>query len=251
MRVLIIEDESLAVMKLEIMLKEIDPLISICGKLNSIEETVEWFENEENEKPEIIFMDIQLSDGNSFEIFNKVKIGSPVVFTTAYDEYALKAFKVNSIDYLLKPINEDELKSAINKYKSKYGLLNVNSEIIESMQNVTSNYKSRMLINTGKSMLSVNVEDIAYFDYEQIVYLVKFDKQRYMVDYTLYEIEEFVDPKVFFRINRHFILNIKAIEKVELYKGQRLKVLLLPNHSDDIIVSQEKVTAFKKWLDGV
>lgn len=248
MKVLIIEDEQLAAAKLEKQLKKIDDGILILNKLRSIKSSIEWLQLN---SPDLIFCDIQLIDGNSFEIFEKVQPTAPIIFTTAYDNYAINAFKLNSIDYLLKPISNDELEKAINKYKSLKLPYNINlNELLNSL-NPQSEFKKRFLIQYGNKIKSVNVEDIAFFYFlEKNTFLVTKEKDTYPVEFSLDKLEEIIDPDKFFRINRKIIVNIDAINNLIPYSRSRIKIELLPQPPKEVeaIVSIEKSFEFKKWL---
>jgi DNA-binding LytR/AlgR family response regulator len=248
-KVLIIEDELPASQKLERLLKETDESIEVVGVLESVEDSTNWFL--QNPGPDLIFMDIQLNDGLSFEIFENIEIKTPIVFTTAFDEYALKAFKVNSVDYLLKPVSLEELKKAIDKFRviHQKGLESIK---IESLINqLQPRNKERFLIKIGEHFRSVQASGINYFFIKDRFSFINVDKgKNYMIDYSLDKIEKIVDPGTFFRVNRNYIINFKAIRDIVAYSSSRLKIYL-NNMLDDneIIVSRERVTEFKKWMD--
>ena len=256
MKILIIEDEELAVKKLHKMLIGIDDSIEVIANLDSIESSVEWLEN--NETPDLIMMDIELLDGQSFEIFNRVKVKSPVIFTTSYDEYALKAFKVNSIDYLLKPIQKEELELALSKFKKLRGdhpdpsesVINIKQLMNELRQNSQpKEYRKRFLVKHAQKLISIDIEQIRYFYSEDRLNFFKtMDDKKYLVDYSMDEIEEMLDPDKFFRINRAFIVAIKSIDQINDYFGNRLKLVLNPAIDKETIVSREKVSDFKEWM---
>jgi DNA-binding LytR/AlgR family response regulator len=253
MKVVIIEDERLALEKLGRYLIKYDPTIEIIAKLPSVAESVEWFSNHENAQYDVIFMDIQLTDGLSFEIFNLVKVSKPIIFTTAYDEYAIDAFKVNSVDYLLKPVTFTALTQAINKLKSFQSAL-LPPEIIAKVSESFSQkkVKDRFLVRLGNHIHSVNVEEIALFYAEgRNVFLITKEDKKYIIDYNLEDLIKLISDADFFRVNRTFIMNINEIEDVALYSNSRLKITPKSIKTDkEIIVSREKVTAFKKWLEG-
>lgn len=250
-RVIIIEDEKPAARRLQRMLAKID--IHTQTMLHSVAEAVEWFKT--NEHPDLIFLDIQLSDGLSFEIFEHVKTDSAIIFTTAYDEYALKAFKLNSIDYLLKPIDEDELETAVHKFKAKQkqaGNINVNelrSLLTQSQGKI--NYKSRFTAKVGQHLKLVEVADIACFYSEnKATYIHCFSGRNYPIDVPLEQLEEELDPSKFYRINRKCILNINAIKDIVSFTNSRLEIKLENFNEFQLIVSRERVKDFKTWLNN-
>lgn len=256
MNVLLVEDEIYASQHLENLLKKYDSNIVVLAKLDSIKKTVKWLN--ENERPDIIFLDIQLADGLSFEIFERTQIDSPIIFTTAYNEYAIKAFKVNSIDYLLKPLDFDELSSAIDKFKKfqtsllpEKKIQNPSSIVIDQvMQMLSKQYKTRFLIKVGLHIKSIPVEDIAcFYSLEKATYLQTNENKSFDIDYTLEQLETLLDPSNFFRINRKYLIHISAVKDVLVYSNNRLKIILLTTNNDDLIVSREKVHDFKQWLD--
>jgi DNA-binding LytR/AlgR family response regulator len=249
MKVLIIEDEWPAAKKLIRLLEGIDPGIDITGVLKSVEETVNWFQD--NPSPELVFMDIQLEDGTCFEIFENYDLRTPVVFTTAYDEYSLKAFKVNSVDYLLKPIDEEDLKNAIEKFrlfhskKTDYGKL---ESLIKQLKPRT---KERFLIKVGDHYRSVLTSSInCFYIKERCNFINDQNGKNYPIDFSLDKVEQLVDPDLFFRINRNCIINFTAIKDIVAYSSSRLKVILTSwTDEDEILVSRERVAEFKKWMD--
>ncbi|MFN8155129.1 MAG: LytTR family DNA-binding domain-containing protein [Bacteroidia bacterium] len=252
MKVLIIEDELLAAERLVKMIKEVLPDAEILDMLVSIKSTVEWLNT--HAAPDVIMMDIHLADGPSFEIFNKTRVTSPVIFTTAYDQHALEAFKVNSIDYLLKPIKKEELTKAFEKLKM---LSEINMKRLESLMNVLSGkggpkeYQKRIVIRYGDTIKMVEVGEVAYFYTEdKINYLCTTGNLRYPIDYNLDELESLLNPDEFFRINRQFIINIRSIEKMLAWSKSRVKVILKPATTEDTIVSTERSPYFKDWLTG-
>jgi two-component system, LytTR family, response regulator LytT len=254
MNVLIVEDESLARERLAELIQRYDPDIRIVGQLDSIEETVEFFTASRN--VDLAFLDIQLSDGLSFEIFNRVQMEQPVIFTTAYDHYALKAFKVNSVDYLLKPIDYRELSQAIEKYKrlqSPERTAPMNRAMIrEIFKELNKRYKKRFIVKYGDHIQFKSAEEVAYIFAEgKTVYMVCAGNQRrYVIDHTLDELEQhLVDPEQFFRINRKFIVRIDCIRDVRSYANSRLRLYVDPPCEQDMIVSREKVAEFKLWLN--
>ena len=254
MNVLIIEDENAAARRLEKLLKEVAPEVAILQQLDSVESSILWLK--QNPAPDLIFLDIHLADGSSFDIFEHVKITCPIIFTTAYDEYALQAFKVNAVDYLLKPIKNTELSVALDKYRKVFKPAAVidYSALLESLRRADDpNYLQRMLIRLGHSLKLIEVADAAYFyTKEKITFVVtRSGGKRYPVDYPLDKLETLLDKKAFFRINRQFIVNIAAIREMHPYSKSRVKVDLDPPAADpETIVSTERSADFKKWLVG-
>ena len=251
MRYLIIEDEPLAQEELVRMLKALDPNFMLLASIDSVKQSIEWFNT--NEQPDIVFMDIHLSDNICFEIFNKVEITAPVIFTTAYDQYAIEAFKTNGIAYLLKPIEEDELIAALKKFRT---LTNTNIELssihshIQQLSTLNS-YKERVLAKVGDNYQHVAMQDVAYFYSEDhYTFVATKDKQRYIINYTLDTLVEQINPQQFFRISRQFIVNINAINNISKHFNGRLKITVNPSFSEDIYVSRNRVQTFLAWLDG-
>jgi DNA-binding LytR/AlgR family response regulator len=254
MNVLIIEDEPFAQQELIRILKNIDPVIRVLNCIDSVEESVQWLRN--NKQPDLIFMDIQLSDGLSFEIFNHTDVVTPVIFTTAYDQYAIKAFKVNSIDYLLKPIEEEDLAKAIEKFKklkksgdSERSYL-TKGQLEEVLGLYKPSYKTRLVVKLGDKINHIETNDIAYFYSEDKVSFIKTKEgKKYIINYTLEQIESFIDPLVFYRINRQYIAHIKAIKTIDKYFNSRLLIGLDPKVDDEVLISRTKVTDFLNWLE--
>lgn len=250
MKIVIVEDESLAAEKLERYLLKYDASITILQVLSSIKDAVSWFHTEQD--IDIVFMDIQLTDGLSFEIFHQVKINAPVIFTTAFDEYAVDAFKVNSVDYILKPITFTDISKAMNKYKSLKNLY-ANDTAIQSVEKMISEKKTkdRFLVRLGNHIHSIKTEEIALFYAEgRTVYLVTKEHKKYILDYKLEDLYNILDRAAFFRVNRTFIISIHAIKDVIVYSNSRLKVTPHVKSEKEIIVSREKVSAFKTWFEG-
>jgi DNA-binding LytR/AlgR family response regulator len=253
MNVLIIEDEPLAAERITSLLKKCNIEIEVAGILDSVEEAVKWFA--ENTQPDLMIVDIHLSDGLSFDIFKKINVKSPVVFTTAYDQYAIQAFKVNSIDYLLKPVSLAELSAALEKLKLFKGndapLQHVDFVTLsESIKKLTQPYKSRFLVKYGDTIQFKTVEEIAYFYADdKIVYLISVENRRFIVDYTLEELETMLHPDLFYRINRKFIAKIDAIKTIKTALNSRLQIYLSPSVETNIYISREKVAEFKAWID--
>ncbi|WP_272148982.1 LytR/AlgR family response regulator transcription factor [Tenacibaculum aiptasiae] len=251
MKVLIIEDEKPAARRLNRMLAELG--IEIETMLHSVEESINWFQK--NEHPDLIFLDIQLSDGLSFEIFEEVEVKSAIIFTTAYDEYALKAFKLNSIDYLLKPIDEDELKIAVDKFKEnqpKQSDVQVNIDDIRKLliNPVDRKFKKRFTIKVGQHIKIIHVDEIeCFYSENKSTYIHTNSNRNYLIDHSLEHWQEQLDPEQFFRVNRTYIIHINAIKDIISYTNSRLKLVLHSFNEAEIIVSRERVKDFKNWID--
>ena len=257
MTVFIVEDEELAVKKLRKTLEAVDSTAEVVGIADSIRSSVNWLQT--NPAPDLILMDIELCDGQSFEIFDKVQVKSTVIFTTSYDEYALKAFKVNSVDYLLKPVQKEDLKAALTKLenmKSMYAghngsdSLNVENLVRELQQKLQpKEFRKRFLVKHAQKLVSVEVEEIAYFYSDgRLNFFKTYDNRKFVVDYTMDELEEMLDPKRYFRISRSFYVSINSIDQIHDYFGNRLILHLKPPVDKEAIVSREKVTDFKVWM---
>ncbi|WP_035673457.1 LytTR family DNA-binding domain-containing protein [Flavobacterium sp. 83] len=250
MTTIIIEDEKPAARLLQRKLEKLN--IQVGVMLHSVEESIDWFSK--NEHPDLIFLDIQLSDGLSFEIFEKVAIKSAIIFTTAYDEYALRAFKLNSIDYLLKPIDEDDLEVAVSKFKTrlpKQETLQLDFEQIKRMLTnpFEKNYKKRFTVKIGQHLKVISIDEVeCFFSENKGTYIHTFDNRNYLIENTLELLEQELDPKDFFRVSRKFIIPLKAIKEIVLYSNSRLKVILPSYTPDEVIVSREKVSDFKTWI---
>ena len=219
--------------------------------LHSVEETVTWFQN--NEQPDLIFLDIQLSDGLSFEIFEQIDIKSAVIFTTAYDEYALRAFKLNSIDYLLKPIDEDELEVAINKFKVRTQAQNfsLDFEAIKRMlvNPVEKEYKKRFSVKIGQQLKVISIDEVeCFYSENKGTYIHTLDNRDYLIDVTLEVLETEINPKDFYRVSRKFIVPLKAVKEIQVYSNSRLKIILPTYKDDEVIVARERVSDFKEWI---
>lgn len=248
MKVLIIEDEGAAARRLKKLILEINPGIEICGHTDSIESSLNWLQI--NAMPDLIFMDIHLADGSSFEIFNHVQIPKPVIFTTAYDQYAIQAFKVNAVDYLLKPIKKLQLEQSLQRYRQRVGNKDFNYKALaRAIRNDDEN--KRFLIRFGQQLKVVSIKEAAYFyTKEKITFLVTFEGKRFPVDYSLEGVEEIMDNHQFFRINRQFIVNVEAIKEMHAFSKSRVKINLQPECEMETIVSTERSPVFKKWLVG-
>lgn len=251
MNVIIIEDEKPSARRLQRMLKSLD--VEAETMLHSVEESLEWFQN--NEHPDLIFLDIQLSDGLSFEIFETLDINSAVIFTTAYDEYALQAFKLNSIDYLLKPIDDDDLRNAVNKFKGrtpqKQAVTLDFNDIKKLLVNpIEREYKKRFSVKVGQHLKLINIEDIeCIYSENKGTYAYTNEGRNYLLDLTLDQLEEELEPDVFFRVSRKFYVNINAIKDIISYTNSRLQIKLNHYNEQDIIVARERVKDFKNWLE--
>lgn len=258
MKMLIVEDEALAAEKLEHMVAVLEPNATIVGRTSSIKKTVEWLQQQV--QPDIILMDIELTDGHSFEVFNQVDVQSTVIFTTSYDEYAIKAFKVNSIDYLLKPIQKEDLKAAFTKYKRLQAKQQTSEPLVPAvnLQQLLDafhaklqpkEYRQRFLVKQGQKHLPIETEDIAYFYvYDRAVLLRTFDNKKFVIDYTMDELEGVLAPRQFFRANRSFIVSIKSVLQLQAYFNSRLLLALKPTIDTQVIISRDKVNDFKQWM---
>jgi two-component system, LytTR family, response regulator len=249
MNCLIIEDEKVAAERLSGLIKNYDQSMEILGIMQSVKNSVKWLNT--NSAPDLIFMDIQLADGLSFEIFEQAIVKTPVIFTTAYDEYALKAFKVNSIDYLLKPIDQGELNNAIGKFKENNNSNEIPAQVFDNiLQSLTKNYKNKFVIKVGEHIKVFKIDDVqCFYSMEKYSFLQNNSGHDYAIDYSLDQLGGLLDPGKFFRINRKFIVSFSAISDIISFSNSRLQVKLLSNKSDDLIVSREKVQVFKKWLE--
>ncbi|MBO9728959.1 MAG: response regulator transcription factor [Chitinophaga sp.] len=256
MRIVIIEDENLAIKRLSKLLIDTEKELQIEATLKSIVESVQWFK--ENPAPDLIFMDIELADGQSFEIFHQITIKCPIIFTTSYDQYALKAFEVNSIDYLLKPIEPADLQRSLDKYvqiKKLYAgqvtsPIDVTRLLSDLQQKIGPKYyRSRFLVKSGAKMVSIETTEIAYFFREgRITFFKTFENRKFIADYTLDKIEEMLEPGSFFRINRSCLVATRSIQTVELFFGNRLELQLMPSFDGDAVVSRDKAGEFKEWM---
>ncbi|WP_191859045.1 LytR/AlgR family response regulator transcription factor [Hanstruepera ponticola] len=251
MNVIIIEDEKPSARRLQRMLDKLT--IQAETMLHSVEESIEWFQN--NPHPDLIFLDIQLSDGLSFEIFEAVEVKSAIIFTTAYDEYALQAFKLNSIDYLLKPIDEDELNKAIKKYQEnqpqKQQVTIDFNDIKKLLINpIEREYKKRFSVKVGQHLKLINIDEIeCFFSENKGTYLHTIEGRNYLIDMTLDQLEEELEPQMFYRINRKFFVNINAIKDMVSYTNSRLQIKLNNYNDQEVIVARERVRDFKNWLE--
>jgi DNA-binding LytR/AlgR family response regulator len=255
MNAIIIEDESLVAKELIKKIGETAPDIKIQATLSSLKTARTWLK--ENAEPDLIFMDVQLSDGVSFELFQSFSLQCPVIFTTAYNEYAIQAFKSNGVDYLLKPVNKEDLKTAIEKCRRLFPQkqpmpIDINTLLSAFAPGALqqSNAKEKFIINFRNTLVPVKTSDIAYFVREQLIYLCTFDNQRHILDYdTLEEIEGMLDTGKFYRANRQYIVNESAIKSVHTHPTGKLTLKLTTQPSPEIDISREKAPGFKKWLD--
>lgn len=251
MKVLIIEDEEAAYQRLQKLVCEEIPEAEILPPVVSIKSAISWLT--QNAEPDLIFLDVQLADGESFEIFKKVKVASPVIFTTAYDQYALEAFKINSIDYLLKPIKKEELKTAIKKFLNQSIPRNANinfQQLISTLQLQKTSYKERFVVKYGEHIKTIQTIDSAYFYTENKAnFIITKDNKRFAIDYNLDQLEVLLDPRKFFRINRQFIIGFHAITEMFTYSKSRVLIKLNPPTKLETIVSSERSASFKSWLD--
>ncbi|KAA9338920.1 LytR/AlgR family response regulator transcription factor [Adhaeribacter soli] len=254
MNVLLIEDEEAAAQRMQKLLRQLDPEVNILEVTDSIESTVSWLKS--NPAPELIFSDIHLADGSSFEVFREVEVTAPIIFTTAFDQYALEAFKLNSIDYLLKPVKLPELEKSLEKWKKLQTPAQKPAidyqQLLQALQpNLPKTFQKRLVIRYGANIKTVEVADIAYFfTQEKITFLNTFENKKLPVDNTLDELEDVLDPAQFFRINRQFIINVKAIGSMYSYSKSRVKIELNPPSDIETIVSTERSSSFKSWLTG-
>lgn len=255
MKVIIVEDETLIAKGLQRTLKQVDSTVEVLAVLDSVAATVKWLK--EHDAPDLIFMDIQLSDGVSFDVFDQVKIETPVIFTTAYNEYAIRAFKVNSVDYLLKPVDKEALEISLSKYKRIYNAdKNLMNEQIRSLINNiskqdTPKYKERFLAHYKSGIVPVAEYQVSYFVKDTIIYLVTTSNEKLVTDYnTIDEIEEMVDPSKFFRANRQTIIRIDSVDNYRKHDTGKIDVLMKCDKNQHIDISREKANEFKSWIDS-
>lgn len=256
MNVLIIEDEYLGLERLIKLLGDADPNLTVLGHAESIRSAVQWLQN--NPAPDLIFMDIELADGQCFEIFNRIEVRSPIIFTTSYDEYALHAFKVNSIDYLLKPVKKEELAAALEKFRrlkeqfqATTALPDIGKLVRELQQfQQPKEYRKRFLVKQGQRWLSIEVHEIAWFMADgKLCFLKTWDNRRFIVEYTLEQLADMLDPAEFFRANRSYLVHAKAVKSIDNYFGGKLALQLSPKtDANDVVVSKDKASDFKRWM---
>jgi len=252
LKYLIIEDEKLSAERLAGMVNRLFPDFVLIKTLDSVKSAVNWLS--QNEQPHLAFFDIQLADGLSFQIFEQVPVQFPVIFTTAFNEYAIRAFKVNSIDYLLKPVDEKELKAAVEKFRSgvNKSLKIENEAIALALSQLTNTYKTRFLVKIGEHLKMIGIDEVAMFaSIEKSTYIRTSGNRDYGVDFTLDQIEQLVDPKHYFRVNRKYIISIKSIQDIIAYSNSRLKIKPAFTTDEELIVSRERVEDFKRWLEGM
>lgn len=256
LRILLIEDEPANARNLEFMLREAETDIVIAGVLPGVEESVAWFK-QHGQNCDLIFMDIRLSDGLSFEIFHKVTVQQPVVFVTAYDNYALQAFKANGIDYILKPYDQDEINQALQKYRRLYSGSPVQAGqeqvalLLKALQQNKPAYKQSFLVQFREKLIPLDASHIAWFyTAHEIVYAYTQENKQYIIDYTLEQLQQQLNPNQFFRANRQFIIQRSAIQEIELYFNGRLYIKLSPEPSEKVLISKARVPEFKAWLDN-
>ncbi|MDJ1504560.1 LytTR family DNA-binding domain-containing protein [Xanthocytophaga agilis] len=255
MKTLIIEDEYPAAERLEKMIHKADADIQIIGVLDSIAAAGNWFSV--NPLPDLIFSDIQLSDGLSFQIFELFSVKAPIIFTTSYDEYAIKAFKVKSIDYLLKPIKQQDLEDALAKFKEMQNVFSPSDyalrieSLLDNLHTSGKKYKNRFLVKQHDQLIPIAQEEIAYFlTANEMVCLIRKDGRQFLVDYTLEELDKLLDPQHFFRLNRQFIASLSSITRIHTYFNGKLKLELKPEASQEVLVSREKAQLFKDWMES-
>lgn len=253
MTALIIEDEAPAARRLKKLIEEVEPEIAILDVIESVEAAVRWISS--NPSPDLYFMDIQLADGVSFEIFQKVKVNAPIIFTTAFDEYALKAFKVNSIDYLLKPVQAHELSQSIHKYKELVGTSKsmdrgeALQKLLEDYKINKKEYKTRFLVKLGERLIPIDTSDIIYFKSEdKLTFIFSKNGNKNLIEHTLDNLEKMLDPVHFFRLNRQYIAHISSIDTIHNYFNGKLKLFLKNKTKEEVIISRDKAPLFKEWL---
>jgi DNA-binding LytR/AlgR family response regulator len=253
LKALIIEDEPLALRRLEKLIRETDPEIEIIGRLDSISSSIRWFEK--NKQPDLLFLDIHLGDGLSFDIFASLEITCPVIFTTAYDQYAIKAFKLNSIDYLLKPIKPEELRFSIEKFK-KVQVKDTTAQLesirfmLDDFKNRDLGWKKRFIVNFGDKIKAIETADIAYFMIlDKNSFLITHSNDSFGINFSLDQLEGLLNPAEFFRVNRKFMVNFSSIKNMWSYSRARVKIQLEPEAPEPVIVSTDRSAGFKEWLN--
>lgn len=251
MNVLIIEDEPLAAQRLETLLADMVENVRIADKIDSVKKAVAWLQK--NPAPDLILMDIHLADGLSFQVFEQCEVKAPVIFTTAYDEYALKAFKVNSIDYILKPVDKTELARALQKLESLKNVQPSQETLMQSislaMNMLTKKYKERFVIKVGEHLKTIEVKNILYFFSQEKATFCHADNRNHILDFTLEQVEALVDPADFFRVNRKYLVRAESIQDIISYTNSRLRLVLKNSQDTDVIVARERVQEFRQWLD--
>ncbi len=249
MKVLVVEDEKLAAERLIDLIEKYDQGYQVIDRIDSVESAISWLQS--NPPPDLIFLDIHLADGNSFEIFERVEVTSPIIFSTAYDQYAIQAFKVNSVDYLLKPIEQSELYEALGRFERQRSSSNISDSLDELIKSFSRNYKSRFVTRVGEHLHAIETEKIhVFYSEEKMTYLQTSEGKRYIIDFPLDKVESMVDPKKFFRINRKYLISFPAIKDILAHSNSRLRLVLTKSDDADVIVSRERVAEFRSWLDG-
>jgi len=249
MKVVIIEDEELAARRLESLIRECAPDTEVIARLESVEDAVDWFRN--HPSPDLIFLDIHLEDDLSFSIFEKVKVSSPIIFTTAFDEYAIRAFRMKSIDYLLKPIVQEELARSLEKYREFTAAKQQPDmdALYRMISSGTPAYKERFSVTVGQKIKSYATSEISWFYSEEgITFMVISDNHQYPIDFSLDDLAGQLNPKEYFRVNRQFLVSLGSIKNVHIYPKSRLKIEIAPPSDREVFVSRDKVTRFKEWL---
>ncbi|AUD05809.1 LytR/AlgR family response regulator transcription factor [Spirosoma pollinicola] len=254
MNILIIEDEKRTAQRLEGLLMQYDPTIRVMAQLPSIAKTLAWFADPANEKPDLLLLDIHLDDGSGFQLIEQAQLSLPIIFTTAYDQYTLQAFKTNSVDYLLKPIDADELGAALDKFKRLYGSAVLTplpdmTALLQALKMAPSPYRDRFMVTIGTKIRSIETPDIAYFYFEdKSTWLTTRDGQHVSIEYSLDKLTTLLNPQRFFRVNRAFLVALDAIQTIHTYSGSKLKVELKPVPRQEIFVSGDRIADFKEWL---
>jgi two-component system, LytTR family, response regulator LytT len=248
-KTVIIEDEEPAALRLLTLLQKLEPEISVVSVIDTVESAVKWFKN--NPDPDLILLDIQLGDGLSFDIFSKVNIDSYIIFTTAYDEYAVKAFELNSIDYLLKPVNEERLSNSLNKFRKYKGSHNANiNQLLEAMEKRDYRYKRRFVVTIAGKIKVIETVDIAsFYSKEKNSFLCTTEKRHYPVDFSLDQIETMLNPDLFFRVNRQYIVQYKSIDRIDIMSKSRIKITTIPPSDEEILISTARTSEFRIWLE--
>jgi len=252
LNILIIEDEPQAAKRIETLVKELLPNAHVLDKIDSVKKSIHWFTN--NPPPDLALMDIQLADGSSFQIFEQCEVKCPVIFTTAYDEYALKAFKVNSIDYILKPVDKNELQAALRKLETLTSSTDDTRKLLDSIgevvQRLSKKYKERFVIKVGERLRTIEVKDILYFySQDKATFCYTGDNRNHILDFTLEQLEDMIDPLQYYRVNRKYFVRAEAIQDIISYPNSRLKLVLKNSQDIEVIVARERVQEFKQWLD--
>ncbi len=251
MKAVIVEDEAIASRRLRQLIVELAPELTIVSEITSVESGLKWFRD--NPLPDLIFLDIQLNDGYGFDILDQLKEHPPIIFTTAYNEYAIRGFKYNGLDYLLKPIAREDLQKALNKFRKtkKIQSRSSDTEKLEDLKNFfQKEYKLRFMVKVGNQFKAFSVADIAYFkSHEGMIFLHTYQGQKYPIEYSIDQLEEILNPVDFFRINRKYMVSVKAVVEIHTYFNSRLLLRLEPKEADQVIVSRERTSNFKKWLD--